>query len=130
MISFSCVFAGVLIFARSLRLALACMCVVMSIVFSLLFYMLVILQWSLGAIEVLSLIIFIGFAVDYALHLAQKYMSCHVNQVVVEADEGIDSRDLGEQADDDEVDSEIQRGANVAILPEAVHRAPPSDAPP
>lgn len=31
-----------------------------------------IMNWSIGAIEVLSLIVFVGFAVDYCLHLSQS----------------------------------------------------------
>ena len=35
------------------------------------------MKWSIGAIEVLSLIVFVGFAVDYCLHLSpgQKNLS-------------------------------------------------------
>merc|ERR1719424_1732681 len=39
------------------------------------------MKLAVGPIEVLSLIVFVGFAVDYCLHVAHKYHSCTVGQV-------------------------------------------------
>lgn len=76
-----CVLLGVALFTRSLHLAAFVGVTVICIVLSLLFIMLVIMKWELGTIEVLSLIIFMGFAVDYCLHIAHKYHSCQVVSV-------------------------------------------------
>jgi hypothetical protein len=38
------------------------------------------MKWSIGAIEVLSLIVFVGFAVDYCLHLPGQLRWCLVNK--------------------------------------------------
>lgn len=80
-ISLGCVFLGVLVFTRSTHLAIIVMTIVMTIVIGLLFFMVIIMKWSIGAIEVLSLIVFVGFAVDYCLHLSHKYHSCHITDV-------------------------------------------------
>merc|ERR1719424_2053863 len=80
-ISLGCVFLGIFLFTRSVHLAFLVMIVVMSIIVCLLFFMVVLMQWPIGAIEILSLIVFVGFAVDYCLHLAHKYHSCHINAV-------------------------------------------------
>jgi len=81
-ISLGCVFLGIFVFTRSMHLAFLVMIVVMSIIICLLFFMTVIMKWPIGAIEVLSLIVFVGFAVDYCLHIAHKYHTCHINSVV------------------------------------------------
>jgi len=86
-ISLGCVFLGVLVFTRSTHLAIIVMTIVMTIVVGLLFFMVIIMNWSIGAIEVLSLIVFVGFAVDYCLHLSHKYHSCHITDVEEKDDE-------------------------------------------
>jgi len=86
-ISLGCVFLGIVLFTFSIHLAFLVMLVVMSIIICLLFFMTVIMAWPIGAIEVLSLIVFVGFAVDYCLHVAHKYHSCHINAVIDMRDE-------------------------------------------
>eukprot|EP00439_Symbiodinium_sp_Y106_P036328 s6179_g4.t1 len=100
-ISLGCVFLGVLVFTRSTHLSLIVMLVVMMIVLGLLFFMVIIMSWKIGAIEVLSLIVFVGFAVDYCLHLSHKYHSCHIT-------------DVEEQDDEDEEEEEDQEPQSVA----------------
>eukprot|EP00933_Yihiella_yeosuensis_P021338 TRINITY_DN1689_c3_g1_i1.p1 TRINITY_DN1689_c3_g1~~TRINITY_DN1689_c3_g1_i1.p1 ORF type:complete len:640 (-),score=89.71 TRINITY_DN1689_c3_g1_i1:80-1909(-) len=80
-ISLGCVLLGVLIFTRSLHLAIIVMLLVLFIIVGLAFFMVKIMNWAVGAIEVLSLIVFVGFAVDYILHLCHKYHSCHITDV-------------------------------------------------
>merc|ERR1719272_1343493 len=80
-ISLSCVFLGIFLFTFSIHLALLVMIVVMQIIVCLLFFMTVMMEWPIGAIEVLSLIVFVGFAVDYCLHVAHKYHTCHITAV-------------------------------------------------
>ncbi|CAE7373270.1 DISP3 [Symbiodinium natans] len=100
-ISLGCVFLGVLVFTRSTHLSLIVMLVVMMIVLGLLFFMVIIMSWKIGAIEVLSLIVFVGFAVDYCLHLSHKYHSCHIT-------------DVEEQEEEDEDEEEEQQPQTVA----------------
>jgi len=80
-ISLGCVLLGIMAFTFSLHLAVMVMFVVLAIIIGLLFFMVVIMKWPIGAIEVLCLIVFVGFAVDYCLHVAHKYHTCHINQV-------------------------------------------------
>jgi len=80
-ISLGCVMLGILLFTSSLHLAIMVMLVVLAIIIGLLFFMVVVMEWPIGAIEVLCLIVFVGFAVDYCLHVAHKYHTCHIKQV-------------------------------------------------
>lgn len=80
-ISLGCVCVGIFLFTGSVHLALLVMVIVTSIIICLLFFMTVFMEWPIGAIEVLSLIVFVGFAVDYCLHIAHKYHTCHVTDV-------------------------------------------------
>jgi len=80
-ISLGCVLLGVCIFTHSLHLALIVMTMVLTVIISLFFFMVDIMKLAVGPIEVLSLIVFVGFAVDYCLHVAHKYHSCTVGQV-------------------------------------------------
>jgi len=57
------------------------------IIVGLLFFMVVVMAWKIGAVEVLSLIMFIGFAVDYCLHIAHKFQSCSIHDVFEELDD-------------------------------------------
>jgi hypothetical protein len=80
-ISLGCVFMGVVLFTFSFHLALLVATVVLAIIMCLLFFMTTMMEWPIGAIEVLSLIVFVGFAVDYCLHVAHKYHMCHITEV-------------------------------------------------
>jgi multisubunit Na+/H+ antiporter MnhG subunit len=86
-ISLGNVFLGVLLFTRSLHLALIVGCVVTVIIICLSWFMVVLMGWKVGAVEVLSLIIFIGFAVDYCLHVSHKYHTCVITRDEVDAAE-------------------------------------------
>mmetsp|Transcript_18194 Transcript_18194/g.31952 ORF Transcript_18194/g.31952 Transcript_18194/m.31952 type:complete len:1478 (+) Transcript_18194:76-4509(+) len=97
-ISLGCVFLGVLFFTRSVHLAMIVMVLVMTIIIGLLFFMVKIMGWKIGVIEVVSLIVFVGLSVDYCLHLAHKYHSCHIT-------------DVEEEGEDGEEEEEIPRGA-------------------
>lgn len=99
-ISLLCVFIGVGVFTRSVSLAIIVMCAVLCVIICLLFFMVVIMGWKIGAIEVLSLIVFVGFAVDYCLHIAHKYHSCHIAGVHnVEDDEAQVGEDPADRMD-------------------------------
>ena len=83
------------------------------------------MSWTIGAIEVLSLIVFVGFAVDYCLHLwspqsvvsqalaaeerprSHKYHSCHITDV--------EEKDEEEDLDEEEA-RQKRRAASIMIL--------------
>jgi len=87
MISMCCVFLGVFIFTRSLHLAAIVMMMVLCVIICLVYFMVSIMEWAIGAVEVLCLIIFVGFAVDYCFHIAHKYHSCHITTFEEEEEE-------------------------------------------
>jgi len=69
---------GTLLFTRNLLLALIVLLDVIATIICLFFFMVAVMGWAIGAIEVFSLIVFVGIAVDYCLHVAHKYHSCHI----------------------------------------------------
>jgi hypothetical protein len=72
-ISNASAFCVILMFTRSLYLAsLATFCI-LSIVVCLLWFMICLMGWPLGAMEALSVTIFVGLACDYCLHLAHAF---------------------------------------------------------
>lgn len=46
---------------------------VFGVVCSLAFFMTVVMGWDMGALEVLGLIVFVGYSITYSLHIAHKY---------------------------------------------------------
>eukprot|EP00927_Polykrikos_kofoidii_P035586 TRINITY_DN30144_c0_g1_i1.p1 TRINITY_DN30144_c0_g1~~TRINITY_DN30144_c0_g1_i1.p1 ORF type:complete len:1586 (+),score=245.41 TRINITY_DN30144_c0_g1_i1:138-4895(+) len=66
---------------------------VMSMVFvnmsGLLFFMTVVMQWQIGPLEVIGLVMFIGYSVTYGLHVASNYASgLAANPIGVDDDSG------------------------------------------
>lgn len=72
-ISCSCAFMGMTIFTANPPLALIAVVNIIGVICCLTWFMVVVMQWPVGPIEVLSLIIFVGFAVDYSLHISHQY---------------------------------------------------------
>lgn len=66
---------GVVATGVDLGLALLVALSVVGVTFCLAWFMAVVLGWPFGAIEVLGLIIFVGYSDTYSLHVAQKYRS-------------------------------------------------------
>lgn len=66
-------FVSMLVFTSSPILSLYVSLLVLGVVTSLLFFMSCIMQWNIGPVDVLALIIFVGYAVTYALHIAHSY---------------------------------------------------------
>eukprot|EP00929_Paragymnodinium_shiwhaense_P026491 TRINITY_DN15763_c0_g1_i8.p1 TRINITY_DN15763_c0_g1~~TRINITY_DN15763_c0_g1_i8.p1 ORF type:complete len:1151 (+),score=176.55 TRINITY_DN15763_c0_g1_i8:1807-5259(+) len=99
MVSLGCVLLGVCVFTGSLHLACIVMLMVTCIVISLLFFMVIVMNWKIGALEVLSLIVFVGFAVDYCLHISHKYHSCHVDGVQQDDEHEEEDEDAGNEAE-------------------------------
>jgi len=73
-ISLLCGFLGALSFTRfDVLLSLMVIVSVIGVTICLGFFMCVMMGWALGAVEVLGLIVFIGYSITYALHVAHKY---------------------------------------------------------
>jgi len=68
-------FGSMLIFTMDVRLSLYVVCATLGVISGLTFFMLVLMGWAFGPIEVIALIVFIGYALDYSLHIAHKYSS-------------------------------------------------------
>jgi len=62
------------IFTGNCLLAVLAMLSVMLIVFALLFFMVTVMQWKVGAIEVVALIVFLGYMFTFNLHIAHAYI--------------------------------------------------------
>lgn len=92
-ISFGCVMFGVTLFTKSIHVALLVNLLVLCVILCLVFFMVVVMDWPIGPIEVLSVIVFVGFAVDYCLHISHKYIMCHIGDVKEEISEDEDARD-------------------------------------
>ena len=58
---------------RDAKLACLCMLSVMLTILSQLFFMVVVMQWSIGPIEVVALIVFLGYMFTFNLHIAHAY---------------------------------------------------------
>merc|ERR1712146_426116 len=66
-------FVSMLIFTKDIVLSTYVILSTLGVIFCLAFFIIVIMGWALGAIEVIALIVFIGYAVTYSLHIAHKY---------------------------------------------------------
>eukprot|EP00397_Hematodinium_sp_SG-2012_P063435 GEMP01087611.1.p1 GENE.GEMP01087611.1~~GEMP01087611.1.p1 ORF type:complete len:219 (+),score=29.54 GEMP01087611.1:242-898(+) len=73
LISWGMSLVSVLLFTLHMRLALLVSFNLFSIVTMIAFCMFVVFGWPLSALEALSLIIIVGFSVDYGVHLAESY---------------------------------------------------------
>lgn len=89
-------FGCMLIFTLDPLLALLVLLLVMAVVTSLAFFMVVIMAWTVGPIEVISLVAFVGYSVTYSLHVAHIYgevnaeddAEVEASQVIVESPDG------------------------------------------
>eukprot|EP00746_Dinoflagellata_sp_MGD_P001218 gnl/MRDRNA2_/MRDRNA2_102273_c0_seq1.p1 gnl/MRDRNA2_/MRDRNA2_102273_c0~~gnl/MRDRNA2_/MRDRNA2_102273_c0_seq1.p1 ORF type:complete len:1263 (-),score=213.89 gnl/MRDRNA2_/MRDRNA2_102273_c0_seq1:34-3822(-) len=66
-------FTGVFIYTMDLTLTAFVMMQVMVIIAGLCFVMFVILGWSVGPLEVISLVVFVAYTVTPALHIARRF---------------------------------------------------------
>mmetsp|Transcript_932 Transcript_932/g.1616 ORF Transcript_932/g.1616 Transcript_932/m.1616 type:complete len:1344 (-) Transcript_932:92-4123(-) len=72
-ISAVCAWAGMLAFTCDPVLAFFVLGLVLGIISGLAFFMVVLVGWKIGSIEVISLVIFVGYSVTYSLHVAHTY---------------------------------------------------------
>jgi hypothetical protein len=68
-------FGGMLAFTWSIVLSLYVVMATVCVMCCLTFLIIVVLDWSVGLIEVVAIIYFVGYAVTYSLHVAHKYAS-------------------------------------------------------
>lgn len=68
-------FLGMVVFTRNATLSLSVVFATCGVVANLFFYITVMMGWAIGPIEVIALIVFIGYAVTYSLHIAHRYGS-------------------------------------------------------
>ncbi|CAK0808176.1 unnamed protein product [Prorocentrum cordatum] len=68
-----CAWFGVLIFTQDPVLAMQVTGLVVIIILGLAFFMICMMGWAVGAIEVISLVVFVGYSVTYSLHVAHNY---------------------------------------------------------
>ena len=73
MIAFGSSFLALCFFTGSARLAILATFTVLAIVLVLFGFMCGMMEWSFGAVEAVSIIIFVGYCVDFVLHVAQAY---------------------------------------------------------
>eukprot|EP00929_Paragymnodinium_shiwhaense_P100255 TRINITY_DN6244_c0_g1_i1.p1 TRINITY_DN6244_c0_g1~~TRINITY_DN6244_c0_g1_i1.p1 ORF type:complete len:1637 (+),score=371.52 TRINITY_DN6244_c0_g1_i1:85-4995(+) len=72
-ISAVCAFSAMLVFTLNFTLAATVLLLVLGIILGLAFFMVSIMGWAIGSIEVISLVVFVGYSVTYALHIAHHY---------------------------------------------------------
>jgi len=114
-ISAVCAWVGMLVFTADPYLSSLVLLLVLGVISGLAFFMIVIMNWSIGAIEVVSLVIFVGYSVTYTLHVAHNFSEVRLDDpMLVEALDRCRS-DHGEPFDSDskkEVAAELQPSAS------------------
>jgi len=109
-----------LMFTGDPTLALIVLCLVLAVVIGLAFFMVVLMGWAIGPIEVISLVVFVGYAVTYSLHVAHIYGEVSGHDESPEETEKAEVKAEGLLAlPDQEADP----------APEVVVERPPEDAP-
>jgi len=68
-----CSALGILLFTRDPWLMVVVMLLVIGIICGLGFFMITIMSWKVGPIEVIALVVFVGYSVTYSLHIAHDY---------------------------------------------------------
>jgi predicted RND superfamily exporter protein len=76
-------FLGMVLFTWSIALSFIVVLATIAVIAGLAFFLVVILQWEMGMIEVIALVYFIGYAVTYSLHITHKY--AHVEEHIKNA---------------------------------------------
>jgi len=74
-ILFTLAFAAMFVFTGSVALSVYVVISAIGVVCGLCFFIVIVRGWKVGLIEVIAMIYFIGYALDYSLHIAYKYRS-------------------------------------------------------
>jgi len=90
-----CAWLGMALFTQDPVLACLVLGLVLGIVLGLAFFMVVIMGWKIGSIEVISLVIFLGYSVTYSLHVAHSYAEVVVPTQSDDGDEESASASVG-----------------------------------
>jgi len=69
-------FLGMLLFTCDIVLSLFVVLATCCVISGLAWFIIVAMGWAIGPIEVIALIVFVGYAVTYSLHVAHRY-GCH-----------------------------------------------------
>jgi len=64
---------GVYFFTFDIMLAVVVTLIVLAVIVGLAFFIVAVMGWAIGPIEVISLVVFVGYSVTYALHIAHNY---------------------------------------------------------
>jgi len=74
LVSVGCGFLGALFFSHGdVALSGLVVLAVVGVTICLAWFMSVVMGWAIGAIEVIGLIVFVGYSITYSLHVAHKY---------------------------------------------------------
>lgn len=73
LIAASAGFLGMLFFTGDPTLAFLVLLLVLGVVSGLSFFMVTLMKWKLGPVEVIALVVFVGYSVTYSLHVAHLY---------------------------------------------------------
>jgi len=68
-----CAWVGVLFFTGDPILAFIVLGLVLGIISGLAFFMVCVMGWKIGPVEVISLVVFVGYSVTYSLHIAHNF---------------------------------------------------------
>merc|ERR1719199_1918276 len=68
-------FSFMVLFTWSIALSLFVVVATLAAIGGLTFFIVVVMRWEVGLIEVIAIVYFIGYAVTYSLHIAHKYAS-------------------------------------------------------
>jgi len=96
LVSAGCGFVGALFFTHlDVILSLMVVVTVAGVTISLAWFMIVLMGWAVGAMEVLGLIVFVGYSITYSLHIAHKYQE---RVIELQADDKMSSRERRKEA--------------------------------
>mmetsp|Transcript_18228 Transcript_18228/g.42443 ORF Transcript_18228/g.42443 Transcript_18228/m.42443 type:complete len:1739 (+) Transcript_18228:144-5360(+) len=74
---------GILLFTGDPMLALLVLVLILGNICGLAFFMITIMDWTIGPIEVIFIVVFLGFSVTYGLHTSHNYSAARSNDAAV-----------------------------------------------
>merc|ERR1719329_801827 len=73
LVSAGCGFLGMLVFTGNPTLAVLVLVLVLGVIAGLAFFIVFVMGWLIGPIEVIALVVFLGYSVTYSLHVAHSF---------------------------------------------------------
>eukprot|EP00930_Biecheleria_cincta_P084353 TRINITY_DN73841_c0_g1_i1.p1 TRINITY_DN73841_c0_g1~~TRINITY_DN73841_c0_g1_i1.p1 ORF type:complete len:1493 (-),score=277.85 TRINITY_DN73841_c0_g1_i1:389-4867(-) len=89
-----------LIFTGDPSLAGLVLILVLGVIIGLCFFMVVLMGWAVGPIEVISLVVFVGYAVTYALHVAHIFGADAADRSSAEVENGSELAEVTQEGAD------------------------------